>query len=77
MSFLGYMVNRDERPAVTFEATFANHYVIEEVRAARNEGFDVEDMGTFAKVGVRIVYVRHEDGRPWIFREFYVEKESE
>lgn len=77
MSFLGYMVNRDENPAVVFEATFSDHYVQEEILSCRSEGFDVEYVeGDDRWVGegyVRVVFLRHVDGRPWVFREFHPE----
>lgn len=74
MSFRGYFVNRDERVAVQFEATYTDSYVQEEVLSCSNEGFDVEDIGVFGSEGVRVVFLRHEDGRPWVYREFYAEK---
>lgn len=77
MSFHGYMVNRNEDPAVIFEATYTDHYVEEEVRACSGEGFDIENIGTFGVDGVRVVFLRHEDGRPWVYREFYIERETE
>lgn len=69
MSFETYMVNRDESPAITFEGTWNNEYVGQQMREYIEEGFSIEPIGL---VDVRIVFmVNEKDGRPWIYREFY------
>jgi len=72
VSFYGYMVNRDERPAVVFEAVFSDQYFCEQVADATAEGFTVEQIEDW----VRITFVE-QDGKPWIYREFYPVKEDE
>lgn len=70
VSFYGYMVQRDERPAVTFEAVFNNEYVAAELHDAREEGFDVEVVeGTYTRI--TYLYSDDEPRRPWVYREFY------
>lgn len=69
VSFEAYMVNRREPSPIVFEGTFSNEYVKAELAESLAEGFEPEFFGPNSDV--RMTYIRHEDGRPWVYREFY------
>jgi hypothetical protein len=66
-SFESYFVNRTETTPIQFEGTYTADYVRKHVSEAVSAGYKAERLEGFA----RVIYEWHEDGRPWIYQEFY------
>lgn len=66
-SFELWYIDRNTATASTFEGTFTADYVAKYTVDAKSIGAEVERYDGFA----RLVFERHEDGRPWVYTEFY------
>ena len=66
-SFESWFVNRTQEKPIEFEGVFQANWVRDHVAEAVSVGYRAERLDGFA----RVVYEWSEDGRPWVYQEFY------
>ena len=66
-SFESWFIDRNAASPIEFEGVFQANWVRDHVTEAVSVGYKAERLDGFA----RVVYEWHDDGRPWVYSEYY------